>query len=627
MDILDKIKSRAAAFLHDLLMIPIAWMLAFWFRFNLSDIPESFLSSAFNTLPLILFIQGASFWVYGLYRGVWKFASMPDVVRIVKAVITGVLIAMAVIFVLTRLTNVPRSVFPIYAVLLLLMVSGPRLVYRWLNEKKYYIREGKRTLIIGAGSAGEILVRDLIKDDMHAYKPVGFIDDDSRKTGKEIHGIRVYGNNDQIGAIVKKLYIENILIAVPSATASEMQRIVESCEEINTPFQTLPRIQEIISGQVSRNELREVSIGDLLGRDTFELDWSQISVGLANKTVFVTGAGGSIGSELSRQVASLLPARLIVMDHSEYNLYNIEKEINEQYPNLNLTYVLGSVLDTVLLENIYQQYSPDMVFHAAAYKHVPLLENHTRSAALNNIIGTRNVAGLAEKYGIGQFLLVSTDKAVNPTNLMGSTKRIAELYVNNLARSSNTTFIIVRFGNVLGSAGSVLPLFQQQIKDGGPVTVTHPHITRYFMTIPEACQLILQANAIGSGGEIFVLNMGDPIKIDYMARQMIMLSGKVPDEDIVIKYTGLRAGEKLYEELFYDSEKIGKTRHPMIFQSDVGKITYDHIEEVVYNIERCCEQYDENGVQRNIDKLVPSREINKTIQKHDNVIDIKDRLN
>lgn len=562
---------RASAFLHDFICIPIAWIGAYWLRFNMGEIPPQTLSHAFAMLPWIMLFQTIAFWIFGLYRGVWRFASVPDLIRIVKALVLGNSMGMLAIFLIERLEYLPRSVIPLYSLLLLFFLGGSRFIYRWFKDKTFFSHtEGERALIVGAGAAGESLVRDLLRErDAHRILPIAFVDDRSQKQGRELHGVRVVGNCEAISQVVKRYAIDRILIAVPSATASEMRRITALCESTGKPVRTLPGTREIVSGAVSVKNLRDVSLEDLLGRDPVNLDWESISSHLKNKVVFVSGGGGSIGSELCRQILRLAPKKLIIVDNSEYNLFRIEQEFNTVLSNKqhDIRYCLIDICDRMALGMLLQIEKPQIVFHAAAYKHVPLLEPQARAASRNNIMGTYYLAESSALHGVDKFILVSTDKAVNPTNVMGATKRVAELvcqYFNETNR--HTKFITVRFGNVLGSRGSVVETFQRQLEQGGPLTVTDPEVMRYFMTIPEASQLILQAMALGDGGEVFVLDMGEPVKIRYMAEQMIRLAGKKV-EDIQIEYIGLRPGEKLFEELFHAREKLAETAHVKILKA------------------------------------------------------------
>jgi FlaA1/EpsC-like NDP-sugar epimerase len=596
------------AFLHDLLMVPLAWLGSYWLRFNLDGIPDEFWRQALLMLPVVMVVQGSMFWYFGLYRGVWRFASMPDLARILKASLTGVAVVAVAIFIITRLQLVPRSVFVLDAILLVLLLGSPRFVYRWIKDRRLYGQEVKNVLIVGAGQAGEMLVRDLLRDSLHAYRPVAFVDDDPKKFGKDVHGIRVASACDAIPELVKNLTVQLIVIALPSANSRQMQRVVELCEATGISFRVLPHMKDLVTGQVSLKELREVKIDDLLGRESVSLDWAAITRGVQDKTILVTGGGGSIGSELCRQVARLKPAHLVIFEQSEFNLYSIELELKRTFPDLKLTVLLGDIYDTVAVEQMLRAHRPTVILHAAAYKHVPMLEHQLRAAVKNNVLGTRNLASLAERYGCATFVMISTDKAVNPANIMGMTKRVAEIYCQNLSSRSSTHFITVRFGNVLGSAGSVIPLFQKQIASGGPVTVTHAEITRYFMTIPEAAQLILQAGTMGKGGEIFVLDMGEPVKIAYLADQLIRLSGKKPGEDIEIVYTGLRPGEKLYEELFHESEKLTGTKHPKILLANSRSMDFTQLEQVLDKLTLACGSDDERQIYGLLSELVPEHQ-------------------
>lgn len=606
--LLGKLQKRYAAFLHDLLMVPAAWLGSYWLRFNMDGIPVEFWRQALIMLPVVILAQGSMFWYFGLYRGVWRFASMPDLARILKATLTGVAAAAAVIFILTRLQGVPRSVFVLDAILLVLLLGGPRFVYRWIKDRRLYGQEVKNVLIVGAGQAGEMLVRDLLRDSLHAYRPVAFVDDDPAKLGKDVHGIRVAGACEDLAELAANLDAQLILIALPSANSRQMQRVVALCDATGQPFRVLPHMKDLVTGQVTLKELREIKIDDLLGRESVSLDWTAITRSVQGSTILVTGGGGSIGSELCRQVARLKPAHLVVYEQSEFNLYSIELELRQAFPNLKLTALLGDIVDPVAVEQMLRAHRPAVILHAAAYKHVPMLEHQLRAAVKNNVLGTRNLAAFAERYGCATFVMISTDKAVNPANIMGMTKRVAEIYCQNLSARSSTHFITVRFGNVLGSAGSVIPLFQKQIAAGGPVTVTHPEITRYFMTIPEAAQLILQAETMGKGGEIFVLDMGEPVKISYLAEQLIRLSGKKPGDDIEVTYIGLRPGEKLYEELFHESEKLAGTTHPKILLANSRSMDFSQLEQALDKLMSACAANDERQIYGLLVELVPEHQ-------------------
>jgi FlaA1/EpsC-like NDP-sugar epimerase len=605
---LRTLRNRFTVILHDLTIIPVAWLGAYWLRFNLEAIPLFFWQQALATLPLVMVIQGGMFWYFGLYRGVWRFASVPDLVRILKAVSVGIVTSGATIFFLNRLEGVPRSVFALEGILLVLLLGGPRFIYRWMKDRHLYSRGAQNVLIVGAGQAGELLVRDLLRGSRHVYRPVGFVDDNRSKHGKEIHGVRVINDCESIPILVEKLQVQLILLALPSANSRQIQRVVELCESTSIPFRILPRMQDLVGGQVGLKDLREVEIDDLLGREAVQLDWPAISRGNKGKTILVSGGGGSIGSELCRQVAHLRPRHLILAENSEFNLYAIELELRRLYPDLRLTAALVDITDQAAVDELLNTHRPDVIFHAAAYKHVPMLEHQVRAAARNNVLGTRTLASAAGRAGCTTFVMISTDKAVNPANIMGMSKRVAEIYCQNLNTRYDTHFITVRFGNVLGSAGSVIPLFQKQIAAGGPVTVTHPEITRYFMTIPEASQLILQAGSMGKGGEIFVLDMGEPVKIAYLAEQLIRLSGRKPGEEIEIVYTGLRPGEKLYEELFHESEQLAGTSHPKILLANSRRLDPEYVESMLDQMAIACERNDNRHIYDLLCELVPEHQ-------------------
>ena len=596
---------RTGVFFHDVLMIPVAWYLAYWLRFNLGAIPENSLQVATLMLPVVVLCQSFSYVIFGLYRGIWRFASLYDFIRIGKSVYVGALIATLVIFAVTRMEHVPRSVIPLYIILLFIFLGGNRALYRALKDRRMRIGGGKRVLIIGAGESAQMLARDMLQHAQGEYLPVGMIDDNPDKLNREIHGIKVLGAFEQIPLVVKKQSIDLIVIAIPSLSSERMQTLVGICESTDTAFKTLPKLEDLISGQVTVSSIQEVSIEDLLGREKIELDRAMMRVGLSGKAIMVTGGGGSIGTELCRQVADFEPDALIVYERSESSLHRIQRELENQYPQLNLVTVLGDVCDRQLLEGVMEQYRPDMVFHAAAYKHVPLLQAHPAQAVKNNIVGTRITAEAAAKFHCNKFVFISTDKAVNPTSILGATKRGGEIYCEGMNAISTSRFITVRFGNVLGSDGSVVPLFREQIRSGGPLTVTHPGMTRYFMTIREACQLILQASVVEDEGGIYVLDMGEPVRIDYLAEQMIRLSGKEPGEDIEIRYVGLRPGEKLYEELFYDNEIKETTRNNKVFRARHVPADWRLVKQAVARLEQSVANVEDDEIKRTLAELVP----------------------
>jgi FlaA1/EpsC-like NDP-sugar epimerase len=546
--------------LLDILLVPAAWLVGFWLRFNMAEVPAVFLAQAINVLPIVVVVQLCSYVWFGVHRGEWRFVSLPDLSLLIKSVLFGVLMIALALFFVVRLEQIPRSVFVLYGMMLAAAMASLRMGYRLLKDKHFASRTaGKKVLIVGAGAAGEQLVRDLRRNFPELYNVVAFVDDDESKVGSNIHRISIASCVDGLGALVERWSIDLVLIAIPSASDDQMQRIVDLCGQANVAYRTLPGVHELLTGKVSIADMRGVRIEDLLGREPVTLDWQSISHNIESKIVLITGAGGSIGAELCRQIAAVGPKELVLYEQGEYNLYAIQEELEESFPELELRCILGDICDSILVTHVFKKYLPSAVFHAAAYKHVPLLEGQVREAVKNNILGTKNIVDAAINFKAESFLLISTDKAVNPSSLMGACKRTAEMYCQAVADKTKTRVLTVRFGNVLGSAGSVVPKFIQQIKKGGPITVTDPEMTRYFMTITEACQLILQASAIGEDGRIYVLDMGEPVKVAYLAEQLIKLHGKTPGVDIEITYTGLRPGEKLEEELFYADERLTGT--------------------------------------------------------------------
>ena len=615
------IHPRAAVALHDLLVAALAWWIAKTLRYAL--IPDAAVSFFALEFPLVLLVQGLLFTWTGLYKGVWRFASLPDLWNILRAAVLGSFAIGLVLFLYNRLEGVPRSVLLLYPVVLAILLGGPRLLYRFWKDSRVDLFESKaikRVLIVGADRAGEALLRDLRRDSR--YSVVGFVDDQGNLRGAKIGGFPVLGTLDQLPDVARETGVEMLLIALPGASTAQMRHVVELCDSTGLPYRTVPRLEDVVAGRAHFNEIKEVAIEDLLGRDAVELDWTAIRENLTGRRVLVTGGGGSIGSELCRQVARLGAQSLTVLENSEYNLYRIGKELAADYPELILNGVLADCSDRVAMVHAFAEYRPQVVFHAAAYKHVPLLQNQLRTGFRNNVLATRNVAELAHEHGVECFVLISTDKAVNPTSVMGACKRIAEIWCQNLGARSTTRFITVRFGNVLDSAGSVVPLFRQQIRDGGPVTVTHPEMSRYFMTIPEACQLILQASSLGRGGEIFALDMGEPVKIRDLAEQMIRLAGKKPGTEIPIVYTGLRAGEKLFEELFHALENYSETAHAKIFLAQHREVPWELLQAVINKAAEAVERFDEEELRRCVSSLLPSFRWSDTAQPA-NVVSIR----
>ncbi len=553
------------ATLHDITAAALAWMFAYWLRFNF-EVPPQYALAVKHNLIWVVSLQAAIFLAFGLYRGIWRFASIPDLRRIWLAVATSMVAVPTLLFMLDRMQDVPRSVLVLDPILLFLMMGGSRFLYRaWKDGHLLTLRQmgASPVIVMGAGSAAAMLLRDLVSDSR--WRVAGVLDDDPGKWGLRLHGVTVLGPLDSLAAHANRLDVKHAIVAMPGATLSQRRRAAEFAVAAKLEVLTVPSLADVLSGKISVSQVRRVELEDLLGREPVQLDDAGLSVLLAGKTVLVTGAGGSIGSELCRQIAGFRPARLVFYELSEFALYTVVQEFSKRFPNLPLTTVVGDVKDSVLLEQVFQAWQPQVVFHAAAYKHVPLMENENAWAAVrNNVVGTASVARAAIAHGAEKFVMVSTDKAVNPTNVMGASKRLAELVCQVLQKGSEkTSFVAVRFGNVLGSSGSVIPLFREQIERGGPVTVTHADIVRYFMLIPEATQLVLQAALMGKGGEIFVLDMGEPVRIIDLARDMIRLSG-FSEDDIRIEVTGLRPGEKLYEELLADSETTLPTPHPKL---------------------------------------------------------------
>ncbi len=593
-------------------------MLSYWFRYNFSHIPDEYMAEAVRMIPGVMLIQGITLVAFGVHRGVWRFTSTLDLIRLLKAAVVGTILVALTIFMFNRLAFVPRSVFVLYGILLALFLCGSRIGYRILKDRNFSTTVETKALIVGAGAAGEQVVRDLLRNVSRQFDPIAFVDDDPAKWNKDIHGIRVAGSCDAIPEICTRWNVGLILIAVPSANDKQMQRIVHLCENSNVEFRTLPAIHDVVRGHVSVRDLRKVRIEDLLGRDPVSLDWRGIRTALKGKRVLVTGAGGSIGSELCRQLSGIAVSDLILYEQSEFNLYSIAQELQNASPGLEQRLVLGDICDRTAVEKLFAQYRPQVVFHAAAYKHVPLLEGQVREAVKNNVLGTAVVAESADKYQVDTFVLISTDKAVNPTSLMGACKRVAELYCQALNGTSNTKFVTVRFGNVLGSTGSVVPLFRKQIEAGGPVTVTDPEVTRYFMTISEATQLILEASTVGEGGEIYVLDMGEPVKVAFLAEQMIKLSGKTPGEDITITYTGLRPGEKINEQLFYPNENLVSTTHEKILLAASVSVDAGTTAKALEEITKAVDMYDERSLLAIVQQLVPELQPDQiTLRKAD----------
>jgi len=552
----------AVTLLHDVLASAAAWLLAYLLRFNF-DVSDLYAELMFVDLVWILPIQALVSWRAGMYRGLWRYASVNDLKRIIVATVVGGL-AVATVVVLVQHSYVPRSVLLLYPLLLAGIMSGSRVAYRVWREgrlARLAPEGGRRVIVLGAGEAGAAVLRSLGRSAEWTF--VGFLDDNPDRQGRDINGVKVLGPLEMLGDVAGRLDVDQAIIAMPGANHTARRRAMELCGRAGIAVMTVPSYEELVSGRVSYSQVRPVELDDLLGRDPVALDSTGLRKWLQGQTAMVTGAGGSIGLEICRQVARFTPARLVLFEANELALYRVEQEFRERFPDVPIACVLGDVKDPLRLAQAMRAFKPLALFHAAAYKHVPLAEEGNGwEAVRNNSLGTWRVAQAAMANGVGKLVFVSTDKAVNPTNVMGASKRLAELLCQSLA-ADRTRIVSVRFGNVLGSTGSVVPKFREQIERGGPVTVTHPEMTRYFMSIPEAAQLVLQAGLMGQGGEIFVLDMGDSVKIVDLARDMIRLSG-FSEDNVKIVFSGLRPGEKLYEELLADNERTIATSHPKV---------------------------------------------------------------
>lgn len=627
----------------DFCLITLSYLLAYKIRFE-GEIPTQYFSIIEQTILAVVSIKIVTFFIFNLYRGMWRYTSLVDFINVIKAVAVSSIIIILIILFLYSLQGFPRSVFILDFLLTLVFIAGIRLgirLYLSRNQKAFFPvfgkkdRKAKLMLLIGAGNTGEHILRELMDNPAINMFPVGFLDDDRGKLGQEIHGVPVLGHIDQIEEI--DIDYEEILICVPSATGAQMRRIVEICERSGKPFKTMPPLGELIDGRISLKLIREVSMTDIIGREEVRLDEEEIKKYLLGKRVLITGAGGSIGSELARQIGRFKPQAVALLDFSEYNLYQVEMECLERFKEIEMEACLVDLGDPRPTCRVFEHFRPNVVFHAAAYKHVPMQELNPRGAVYNNLLAMKNVIACSIDAGVDKFVLVSSDKAVRPTNVMGATKRICELMAscaNGLIRDSallnsgqgdkwghlvncsaipedvpiypRTRFISVRFGNVVGSSGSVIPLFQQQIAQGGPVTVTHPEITRYFMSIPEAAQLILQAGAMGEGREIFILKMGEPVRILDLARDVIRFNGFEPEKDIEIVFTGLRPGEKLYEELITEGEGIVPTRHEKIMVlTPHHSNNHDRLPNQIDELIRIADTFDIPAIKAKLKEIVP----------------------
>lgn len=606
-----KLKIATLVFI-DLILIYLSYYLAFIFRFyyddGLRDITLIY-SGHLVRISIFAVLYVLVFYIFKQYKSIWTLAGYDEFINGVIASIVVMALNIGLSFV--ERNRIPLMVTILAGIMVMITCNGVRIFWRVCRRAINYAeveksRDIKNVLIIGAGSGGALVSSEYRKFPHLGKRVVAFIDDDKQKLGTYVNGIKVYGNRNDIVSVVKERNVDEIIIAIASIKEGVLKGIIEKCKEAKAQVKIMPGVAEMIDGKFSINKIRDVDVEDLLGRESIKLDYDGISDYIKEKTVLVTGGGGSIGSELCRQISKFNPKELIIFDIYENNAYEIQNELKRNYPNLNLTTLIGSVRDTVRLEEVYSTYKPEVVFHAAAHKHVPLMEDSPAEAVKNNVVGTFNVASLASDYNVERFVLISTDKAVNPTNIMGATKRMCEMIIQSLDKVSETEFVAVRFGNVLGSNGSVVPLFKKQIANGGPVTLTHKDITRYFMTIPEASQLVLQAGAYAKGGEIFVLDMGEPVKIYDLAENLIKLSGFEPHKDIDIKVTGLRPGEKLYEELLMSEEGLTETKHNKIFIGKPGDFELGDVKDKINELLRVAIGGNEVLLRERLKEFVPT---------------------
>ncbi len=576
------------------------------FEINIASVPEEYIQKYIvNVIPFTI-VTLIIFWCFRMYHSLWQYASIAELYKIVEACVVAELAHLCVTSFMGWM--LPRSCYFTSGVFLIVAMSASRFMYRLLRQliNEYrHTSEQLKIMIIGAGEATSVLMREISNSRyLDNSKVVCIIDDDLGKVGKYIRGVKIVGTRDHIKEYARYYDIDEIIFAIPSASTKDKREILNICKETSCNLKILPGVYQMVDGEINIKDLRNVDVLDLLGRDPVKVDIESIMGYVKDKTVLVTGGGGSIGSELCRQLVSHKPKCLIIFDIYENNAYDIQQELKIKYPDANVVTLIGSIRNTSRLESVFEQYKPDIVYHAAAHKHVPLMEVSPNEAIKNNVVGTWNVAKMADKYGVKKFVMISTDKAVNPTNVMGATKRICEMIIQSFNEKSKTDFVAVRFGNVLGSNGSVIPLFKRQIEAGGPVTVTHPDIIRYFMTIPEAVSLVLQAGAYAKGGEIFILDMGEPVKIDDLAKNLIRLSGYTLGVDMEIKYTGLRPGEKLYEELLMNEEGMQDTDNKLIHIGRPIEFDKEHFYEKLEELKEMAYAEDSADIRKKIMEVV-----------------------
>lgn len=601
-------KKRRIVFLMflDVIAINLAYILALYIRFE-GVLDLSYMKIYLNHIIAITSMKLVVFYLFKLYKSLWEYASIDEMIEVVGAsIVANVLIG---IYMYLSQAGLPKSIYAMVLILDMALVGGSRFFYRVFRRLKYGIKnesDYKRILIIGAGAAGALVLKELRNHETLHSKPVAFIDDDPKKKGKNINGIPVVGNRNNVLKVCEKYRIDEIIIAMPSAKVEDRKYFLNECKKSNCKTRILPGVYELIDGKVNVTKIRDVQIEDLLGREEVKLNLGELSNFIEGKRVLVTGGGGSIGSELCRQIARFNPKELIILDIYENNAYDIQNELIKRYEDLKLQVIIATVRDKVRIDEVLEKIRPQIIFHAAAHKHVPLMENNPGEAIKNNVFGTLNVVQAADKYNVDKFVLISTDKAVNPTNVMGATKRICEMIIQSYNYISNTDYVAVRFGNVLGSNGSVIPLFKKQIAEGGPVTVTDERIIRFFMTIPEACQLVLQAGAMATGGEIFILDMGEPVKIMDLAKDLIRLSGFQPEVDIPIKITGLRPGEKLFEEILLNEEEMTKTSHNKIYIEEPMEFDNNKLMNYIFKLENAVRSQSSMKIKDVLAEIVPT---------------------
>ncbi|MGX5672914.1 nucleoside-diphosphate sugar epimerase/dehydratase [Thermomonas sp. XSG] len=595
---------RMAVVVHDLAMVWVCWQGLHYLRYALQPTPLD-LAPFSSTVAIVLVAQGLVSWRVGLYRGLWRFASVPDLLNIFKASVVGLLAVVAGLFFYSRLDLVSRAALLLYPFVLTVLLGAPRLIFRaWKDHSLQQAVEGaERVLILGAGQAGEALVRDLRR--LGRYDPIGFLDDAASLRGTRLQGLPVLGRIAEVARIAKETGAQLLVIAMPSVDATVMRRVIELCEESHLPFRTVPRLTDVLEGRSLPGQLKEVAIEDLLGRQPRSPDWKAIRGWLGGRSVLVTGAGGSIGSELCRQCARHGAKRIALVEIDELALLTTTAELRRDFPGIDCVPVLGDCGDQAVIAHALKLVEPESVFHAAAYKQVPLLQGQLREAVRNNALATHVVAKASREANVGTFVLVSTDKAVDPVNVLGASKRLAEMACQALVDARSTRMVTVRFGNVLDSAGSVVPLFREQIRRGGPVTVTDPDVTRYFMTIPEACLLILQAASIGAQQAVYTLDMGEPVPIRVLAEQMIRLAGKQPGKDVAIEYIGLRPGERLHETLFHADERYSSTIYPEILQAEPRAVMPERVTQALERLWAGVRAYDLEALAHALREAVP----------------------